>query len=218
MSIDKELEKSVSDYCNAAANLYYCISARKLLEIYNSQNKPMSEEKFSEILESLLAQKQFFDFFSADEIENGVHDDTPIIEKELLSEHLYCLGDFADYFELKAATRGLPYHILEKEQFLKYADEFYVEKTPDFISLRAYFRSIPSLTRVESDDLAHETIDTMRLFDRDSEYVFERMKKMNILPEKQCEIDDLTELLYSVSRTIRLATLRGATVEEHENS
>lgn len=85
----------------------------------------------------------------------------------MLAEHLYCLGDFDDYFELKDATHGTPYHILEKDKFLKYADDLYVEKTLEFISLRAYFRNIPNLTREDADDLALEAVDTLRLFNRD---------------------------------------------------
>lgn len=214
MPINKETEKLVLDYCKAAANLYYIIPAKKLLEIFNSQNEPLSENEFGTILEGLLSEEQYFDLFSEDEIDAGAEDNKPIIEKELLVQHLYYSGDFDDYFELKEATFGLPYHILEKEEFLKYADDFYIEKTPEFISLRAYFRNISSLSRKEADELACEAIDTLRLFNRDPEYILERMKQLKIGPKNKSEFESFTNLCSEASYKIRLASLRGATAEE----
>ena len=207
MLVTKEIEKLVLDYCKAAANLYYCIPVKKILEIYNSQNEPLSEIEFCDILKKLLIEKQDFDLFSEEEISTGQEDYKPIIEKELLAEHLYCLGDFNDYFELKESTYGIPYYILEKDKFLKYADDFYVEKTLEFISLRSYFRSIPNLSREDADDLALETIDTLRLFDRRPEYILDRMEEMNIGPKNQSEFDRFMDLCYDVGRKIRLASL-----------
>ena len=214
MSVNKDVEKSVLDYCTAAANLYYCIPVKKILEIYNAQNAPLSELEFCEIMKIILIQKQDFDLFSEEEIATGKEDDKPILEKELLAEHLYCLGDFDDYFELKNATHGMPYHILEKDKFLKYADDLYVEKTLEFISLRAYFRNIPNLAREDADDLALEAVDTLRLFNREPEYILNRMEEMNIGPKNQSEFDRFMDLCFDVSCKIRLATLRGATIEE----
>lgn len=214
MTVKKDIEKSVLDYLNAAANLYHYIPIKKLFEIYNSQNESLTEEKFCDILEQILNERQFFDLFSEDEIVTGKPDDTPTSEKILLAEHLYCMGDFDDYFELKEATYGLPYHILDKNSFLKYADEFYVEKTLEFISLRAYFRNIPSLSHEDADDLTAETADTLRFFNGDPEYIFTRMKQLGIFPENQNEYDQFMNLLSDLSCKVRLASLRGATIEE----
>ena len=177
----------------------------------------MTEEEFCDILEQILNERQFFDLFSEDEIVTGKPDDTPTSEKILLAEHLYCMGDFDDYFELKEATYGLPYHILDKNSFLKYADEFYVEKTLEFISLRAYFRSIPSLSREDADDLAAETADTLRFFNEDPEYIFTRMKQLEIFPENKNKYNQFMNLLSDLSRKVRLASLRGSTIEEMQD-
>ena len=71
MPVSKEIEKLVLDYCKSAANLYYCIPVKKLLEIYNSQNEPLSESEFCNIIERLLTDKQYFDLFSEEEISTG---------------------------------------------------------------------------------------------------------------------------------------------------
>ena len=161
MTINMETENLVLDYCNAAVNLYYCIPVKKLLEIYNSQNEPLSESEFSDILKKILSKRRFFNILSEKELVDGISDNKPLIEKELLSEHLYCLDDFDDYYELKEATQGVPFHILEKDKFLKYADDSYIEKTPEFISMRSYFRNMPNLTRESADEWAFETVDTI---------------------------------------------------------
>lgn len=215
MSVNTELENKVLDYCNAAANLYYCIPVKKLAEIYNSQNDPLTLTEFCGILDSLLSRKQFFDIFSKSEIEDGIEDDkTPTAEKELLAENLYSLGDFEDYFKLQSLAFGHPFYVPEKERFLKYADEFYAEKTPEFISFRAYFRNIPSLSKEEADDLANESVLTLRLFNRDPSYIFDRMEQLKIAPKSQAERDRLTDLIIAVGRSIRLPCFRGATAEE----
>ncbi len=214
MVVKKDTEKLVLDYLNAAANLYCYIPVKKLFEIYNFQNKPLSLDEFCGIIEQILKKRQFFDLFSEGEIATGETDDAPTSEKILLAEHLYCMGDFNDYFELKEDTYGIPYHILDKESFLKYADEFYVEKTLEFISLRAYFRNISSLSREEADDLAFEAADTLRFFNGDPEEIFNRMKYLKIFPKNQSEYDKLMNLFNDLFRKVRLASLRGATIEE----
>lgn len=216
MPINKEIENLVLDYCNAAANLYYCIPVKKLMEIYNSQNDPLSEEDFCNILEKILETEQFFDVFSEEEILTGKSDDTPIINKELLAEHLFCSGDFDEYLNLKESTYGIPYCVIEKDKFLKYTDELYVEKTPEFISLRAYFRNLPNLKREEADDLALEAAVTLRLFNRDPESILNTMELLGIAPKTQSEFDIFTGLCFDMGCNIRLASLRGATVAETE--
>ena len=62
--------------------------------------------------------------------------------------------------------------------------------------------------------MALETVDTLRLFNRDLEYILNRMDEMNISPKNQSEFDTFMDLCYDVSCKIRLASLRGATVEE----
>lgn len=217
MTVKKDIEKLVLDYLNAAANLYSYIPVKKLLEIYNSQNEPLTEKEFCYIIEQTLKEGQFFDLFSEEEIVTGEPDDTPTSEKIILAEYLYCLGDFNDYFKLKEVTYGLPYHILDKNSFLKYADEFYVEKTLEFISLRAYFRNISSLSREDADDLAFEAASTLKFYEGDPGYILDRMKYLKIFPKNQSEYNELINLLSDLTRKVRLARLRGATIEEMQD-
>ena len=56
----------------------------------------------------------------------------------------------------------------------------------------------------------------MRLFDRDPEYILNRMDDLDIGPKNQSEVDGFTDLCFNVGCTIRLATLRGATADEIE--
>lgn len=207
MITNQEVEKLVLDYCNAASNLYYALPVKKILEIYNMQNKPLSEAEFSEILEKILMQPQFFDVFSKSELDTGEEDNAPILEKELLSEHLYCMGDFESYYELQESACGMPYHILDEEHFLKYADEQYVEKTLEFIAIRAYFRNLPGLTKEIADDLAHEAVDVLRIFDGDPGILFQRMDALEIMPKNESEEERLTELLGDLMYTIRRPAL-----------
>lgn len=214
MSTILSIDNLILAYCRAAANFYFCIPVRKLLQIYNSQNEPLSESDFCDVLEKLLVEPYHFALFSSEEIATGKAKDTPTIEKELLAEHLYCLGDFDDYYELKEQTYGLPYHVLEKSKFLRYADDAYVEKTPEFISLRAFFRNNPNLSKEDADDLALEAVDTIRVFNGDIGYILGRVEELNLLPDGSNEWDILENLCYELSRNVRLPGLKGATMNE----
>lgn len=214
MTDKKETEKLVLDYLNAAANLYYYIPIQKLLEIYNLQNEPLTADEFCGIIEQILEEHHFFDLFSEEEIDTEEPDDKPTYEKIFLAEHLYCVGDFDDYFELKEATFGIPYHILDKKSFLKYADDLYVEKTPEFISLRAYYRNIPGLSLQMADEFALEAVDMLRISNGDIKFAFSQIEELDVFPKNQSAADKFIELLFDLRCNVRLASLRGATIKE----
>lgn len=152
-SLSNDTEKLLKRYMAAAANLYGMIPLHELLKIYNSQNEPVSEKLFLGFIDKLDFSKEHYAVLGEDEIFEDVPKPLPM-NKYLLAEYLYALGDFDDFCELKEEQGGKSYYIPDKEQFLKYEDEYYFEKTPEFISLRAFLRSQPNLTREDADEIA----------------------------------------------------------------
>lgn len=59
-TLSKETQDLLYRYFAAAANLYGVIEIGKLLEIYNSQNEPVSEEDFLSFVENMNFKGKYF--------------------------------------------------------------------------------------------------------------------------------------------------------------
>lgn len=152
--LSKELASLLDQYFDAAANLYGIISLRTLLRIYNSQNEAISEEVFVKFVEGIYLDNKHYNIFSVEEI----YPNPPKIatmDKELVAEYL-CLYDFEEYLDVRELQKGKQYYIPDKKQLLKYSDDFYFEKTLEFISLRAFLRNQSGFTKEKADNLADD--------------------------------------------------------------
>ncbi len=151
--LTEETKQLLDQYFDAAVNLYGIIPLRKLLEIYNSQNEPIDEKSFLEFVDEIdLDHKNYF-IVGEDEFFEDIENTDPI-DRDVVAEHLLMYEDDDAYIKTKIGQRGKPYYIPNKKQFLKYTNSFYLEKTLSFISLRAFFRNQPGLTKEEADAIA----------------------------------------------------------------
>lgn len=153
-------------YFAAAANLYGVIEIGKLLKIYNSQNEPVSDEDFLSFVENMNFKGKYFCVFNQDDI----HDDgseTPALEQEILAEYLYFFefdDDSLDKYEmLKYRQIGKKFCVLDKEQFLRYEDDCYFKKTPDFLEMRSFLRNETGLSKEDADDYANDIMICLQL-------------------------------------------------------
>lgn len=141
-------------YLQACSNLYGIISLKNILKIYNQQNKPVSEEHFLRYIDSLDYDNEFFSVFGADEMYEDYPPVAPV-ERDLVAEYLYDI-DYDEYYTLREKQAGIPYYVPAKKQLLKYADQFYIEKTPEFISLRSFLRNLDNVSRETADSIAED--------------------------------------------------------------
>lgn len=150
--LPEETESLLYRYFEAANNLYGMIPLYKLLEIYNSQNEPITEEQFLHFVDGIDFDVVHYAIIGEDEMYKDVPPTEPI-KRELAAEYLYC-GSDESYYEFKEERLPVSYYVPEKEKFLKYEDECYYEKTLDFISLRAFLRNQGYLTKERADEIA----------------------------------------------------------------
>ena len=92
-----------------------------------------------------------------------IYDDgseTPALEQEILAEYLYFFefdDDSLDKYEmLKYRQIGKKFCVLDKEQFLRYEDDCYFKKTPDFLEMRSFLRNETGLSKEDADDYAND--------------------------------------------------------------
>ena len=119
----------------------------------------MSEEDFLSFVENMNFKGKYFCVFNQD----GIYDDgseTLALEQEILAEYLYFFevdDDSLDKYEmLKYRQIGKKFCVLDKEQFLRYEDDCYFKKTPDFLEMRSFLRNETGLSKEDADYYANE--------------------------------------------------------------
>ncbi len=110
----------------------------------------MSEEDFLSFVENMNFKGKYFCVFN----QYDIYDDgseTPALEQEILAEYLYFFefdDDSLDKYEmLKYRQIGKKFCVLDKEQFLRYEDDCYFKKTPDFLEMRSFLRNETGLSK-----------------------------------------------------------------------
>lgn len=213
--LTNETEQLLKRYMAAAAKLYGIIPLNKLLSIYNSQNDPISEEQFLSFIDSFDFSHEIFDLVSDDEVFEDEPKTLPM-NRNLAAQHFYIFGNFDEYCEVLEQQQGKPYYIPEKEKFLKYEDQFYFEKSLEFISLRAYIRNQPYLTKERADEIAEEillcmaeenTVDSI-------DYAIADAERMGLKVKNHQIYDELSELCHDVMMNTRKHIHRGHTAVE----
>ncbi|MGM7636619.1 IS1096 element passenger TnpR family protein [Bacillus sp. Hm123] len=107
----------IYQYAIACVNLYGQIDYSKFLEIYNGQNEPALSRK-----ELMAVLKDSHYAMQLEEADIFAHD-------RALMHHAIELFD--DYASFLAETLGKPFYVPEKEELLRYVDDFYIEHTPE---------------------------------------------------------------------------------------
>ena len=177
--LSDKTKQVLNKYFNAAANLYGIISLKKLLEIYNSQNEAVNEEDFLEFADDIDFTHKFFDIVGEDAFYDDA-DKTLLIDRDIVAEYLLQDEDFEGYYNVKEGQCGKPYYIPDKKQFIKYENEYYHEKTLSFISLRAFFRNQPNLTKERADEIADDVYGMANPLDGEIESVVSMIEDLNM--------------------------------------
>lgn len=148
--IENKLTKAqkglLRQYFNLSANLYGIISLGELLKIYNSQNPPITKEQMAKFSEEI--DKESNNFF----IINLDNDEVDPMNRKIVAEYIFIVekeDEYEDYNMLKLVQGDKPYFVTRKEKMLRYADDLYFEKTPEFLEMRSYLRNYSNLEKRE---------------------------------------------------------------------
>ena len=114
----------------------------------------------------------------------------------------------------KEGQSGKPYYIPDKKQFLKYADEYYHEKTLSFISLRAFFRNQSELTKDRADEIADDIYGMANPLDGDIESVINMIEDMHMFHFNTYTVKEFCSLYTEMYNDTRLHINCGHTPNE----
>jgi hypothetical protein len=138
ISLPAETIELIRRYFAAAANLYARIPLQKLYDIYISQNAHISEADFLQVTELISHEHHYYAILGHEVFWEDAEPSQPI-DRELVASHLYEMG-YDYYYETEAQQEGIKYYIPSKEELLKYADEWYIEWTPQVAAVERYLR------------------------------------------------------------------------------
>lgn len=129
-------------YFDAFANLYGIIPMKRAYRIIEKQNPELNltKEQFAEIVNGINTDRKYYVIWSEEEVydENAIALDC--FEKLLIAEYIIAFGDPEDYEKLVFEQGDRPFYVPEKDELLKYEDDFYYEKTEHITNLENYLR------------------------------------------------------------------------------
>ncbi|MBR7132652.1 MAG: SEC-C domain-containing protein [Clostridia bacterium] len=129
-------------YFDAFSNLYGIIPMKRAYRIIEKQNPELNltKELFAEIVNALDFPDKYYVIWSEEEVYDENADETDLFDKILIPDYILTFGDPADYEKLVFEQGDRPFYVPEKDELLKYEDDFYYERTKHVVNLENYLR------------------------------------------------------------------------------
>lgn len=211
LKISAEVFDTLHLYFDAANNLYARIPLKKLHEIYNSQNKAVEEDDFLAAAEIIAHERNYYTIVSPSVFSEEILK-TEGLERELVAEHLYALDD-ADYLATAKAQDAATWYIPDREQFLKYADDRYMEETPQSLALTNFLRNTQRKLGCPPKEIAEELQNLFRM-DLSMQDILEDAQRLGVRFENQRDLRMFIKLCIDLSYHSRRYAHCGHTLAE----
>lgn len=202
-------------YFDAFSNLYGIVPLYRALRIIRKQNPELelSDEAFLAMTEVIREEDHYYIIAGQEEIYEDAPE-TPPMKREIITEYLYAVDDFESYEELRQEQEGKPFYIPEKEELLRYEDDFFVEKPKEFLSMEAFLRDTVRLKRAK--EVAENLLDAAAMNERDPDFILQETQR--VAREKRPllgrEREEFFRLYTDLHDHIRLRENRGFTNAE----
>lgn len=188
-----EQRTKVMKYCRVLTELYGIAPIKKIYEIYNKQNHDLTQEEFSDIVNSSIKQGEL-------EIHDGVLVDIFIEENGM-------------YDILLEKQDSKPFYIPSRKKIMKMAEPGYINETNEFIALKDYLKR-----RTNANDIIAENAATEIMFDCSLLYnqmpdVHNTLKSYGIKTDKKQDLR-ISQLVEALALNTRKVFNRGYTDTE----
>lgn len=205
-----EFQMEIEDYFLAAARLYGILPLRNLLEIYNRQNKPISEELFLKIAEILQHDFHPYSILNCDALKNHAPMES-MLDWEIVAEYIY-EDDIADYDEFAEHQKNIPFCYLPKRKFLLYSDYRRCPKNGAVKAMREYLYTNMASQQDAEYFLSEMHNFTMKYFDFDR--ILEIAAEYGLSLETKKDEKAFHSLYLDFERNTRRGIYRGHTEAE----
>lgn len=199
---------------DAASNLYAIISLDKLYDLCCRYLPPISREDFLDATEIIahecgnpyaIVRREIF------------HDELPPggpMDRELVAEHLYAVGD-EYYYVLEEGQEGKPWYVPDWSEFVKYADQFYIESTPQQHLLTRYLQNTQRKLHCPPTEITEEFCSFLKMGE-DIQYIIDEGQRLGVRFQNRQDFRDFLNLLLKLSHHTRRYIHRGHTPAELE--
>lgn len=212
IALTDETVDCLRDYFRAGANLYAIIPLWKLHEIYNQQNQPIAEDAFLQAAELFAHEPRHHFTVVGREVYHPEEQNASDRDREILAEYIYMLGD-DDYYEMEEAQNGRLWYIPPREELLKYADDDYVESTPQYEALIRYLKRKQRKLDCPAEEIAFEVHLSIAV-SADYANSVDCARQLGVSFDYKSEFLEFLEILIDLRQHTRLAELRGHTPAE----
>lgn len=188
----------LTKYIIALTNLYGIAPKKIVLEAYNTQNqKQLTSEELDKQVE-----------ISAEDL----------TERFIISMEEYFVDDSllmyeTDIPELLAEKADKPHYIPEKEELLRYEDDFYFEKTPAYKAFFNYMKDCFPGDKEYIEEVCEDIYDTIHL-DGNTSSVFSDLELAGISPRAEEQVLHIHKLVLEMFYQMRLWQNNGHTLLE----
>lgn len=199
---------------DAANNLYATITLKELYGLCSRYLPTISQEDFLEAAEVIAHEDSNLYAIVRREI---FHEDMPSedpMDQELVAKHLY---DFDDkhYYDLVEQQTHKPLYAPDWTEFSKYADQFYIESTPQQQTLAHYLQNTQRKLHCPPSEIVDELCCQLRL-DHDFQCIIDEGQRLGIRFQNQQDFREFLALLLKLSHHTRRYAHRGHTPAELE--
>ena len=214
LKISQETFQALHDYFDAASHFYAVIPLGIVFKIYNGQNPAISEEDFLAAADIIAHEQNAYSILKPQVFRKDSDFSAPSapMEQEVVAEHVYAVDDDA-YWDIKGGQAELDWYIPSKEELLKYTDQYYIEKTPQYHEMVEYLRKTQRKLKCPPDDIVSEIESCIRL-EFPYQNVVDDCQRLGVECKTQREVVEFAERLLEMSYHTRRYSLCGHTPAE----
>ncbi len=197
---------------DAANNLYATISLKELYGLCSRYLPSISEEDFLDAAEVIAHERGNHYIIVRREI---FHEELPPggpMDQELVACHLYEIGD-EYYYELVTQQEGKFLYAPDWTEFAKYADQFYIERTPQQQNMIRYLQNTQRKLHCPPTEVVEELYCQLRMGE-DLQYIIDDGLRLGIRFQNQMDFHNFLLLLLDMSHHTRRYSHRGHTPAE----
>ena len=197
---------------DAANNLYAYIPLKELYELCCHYLFPISEEDFGDAAEVIAHEgKKHYAIVRREIFYEGPPSDGPM-DWELVANHLYELDD-EPYYTLVARQTGKTWYAPDWSEFVKYADQFYVESSHQQDLMARYLQNSQRKLHCSPSEIVAELYCLLRM-DEPLQSAIDEAQRLGVRFQDQQDFQHFVALLLKMSHHTRRYEHKGHTAAE----
>lgn len=197
---------------DAANNLYATISLKELYGLCSRYLPSVTEEDFLDTAEVIAHERSNHYAIVRREIFREELPPGGPMDQELVAHHLYDLGD-EYYYELVKQQEGKSLYAPDWAEFAKYADQFYMESTPQQQNMIGYLQNTQRKLHCPPTEVVKELRCLLRM-DESLQYIINEGLRLGVCFQNQMDFHSFLVQLLDLSHHTRRYSHRGHTPAE----